>query len=80
MPSLHPTFNWENVPGATSYPIKVSKNITFTSLVVNKTVVPSTYTPTINLPANITLYWRVKANGLNGPSLWSSIWTFTVVP
>jgi hypothetical protein len=43
-------------------------------------VTTSIYTPTINLPANITLYWRVKTNGLNGPSLWSSFWTFTVVP
>jgi hypothetical protein len=78
---LRPPFDWQDVPGATSYTIQVSKNNTFTSLVVTKTVVLSTYTPTINLPANILLYWRVKANGLNGPSLWSSPpWSFTVTP
>jgi hypothetical protein len=33
-------------------------------------VVPSTYMPTINLPIG-TFYWRVRANGVNGPSLWS---------
>jgi hypothetical protein len=50
-------------------------------LVVTKTVVPSTYTPTVNLPANIPLYWRVRANGLNGPSLWSApMWSFTITP
>jgi Zn-dependent metalloprotease len=80
-PLLRPTFDWADVPGATSYTIQVSRNSTFTSLVVNKTVVASTYTPTINLPANIPLYWRVRANGLNGPSSWSApIWSFTVVP
>jgi hypothetical protein len=78
---LRPTFDWADVSGATSYTIQVSRNNSFTSLVVTKTVVLSTYTPTINLPANILLYWRVKANGLNGPSLWSSpTWSFTVTP
>jgi hypothetical protein len=56
--------------GASGYTIQVSKNISFTSIVLNVTVVPSTYTPAVNLPVG-TLYWRVKANGVNGPSLWS---------
>jgi len=56
--------------GATSYTIQVSTNNTFTLLVVNATVTPSTYSSTVNLPVG-TLYWRVRANGLNGPSLWS---------
>jgi hypothetical protein len=78
---LRPPFYWADVTGATGYTIQVSRNGAFTSLVVNKTVVSSTYTPTINLPANITLYWRVKANGANGPSLWSTpVWSFTVTP
>jgi hypothetical protein len=77
---LRPPFDWADVPGATGYTLQVSRNSSFTSLVVTKTVIPSTYTPTVNLPANITLYWRVKANGLNGPSLWSEIWDFTVTP
>jgi hypothetical protein len=83
LPSLHPTFNWENVPGATSYTIQISKNIGFTLLVLNKNTVGavSNYTPLVNLPANIPLYWRVKANSLNGPSLWSApTWSFMVVP
>jgi hypothetical protein len=77
---LRPPFNWADVPGAASYTIQVSRNSTFTSLVVTKTVVPSTYTATINLPANIPLYWRVKANGVNGPSLWSASWSFNITP
>ena len=77
---LRPTFDWLDGPGATSYTIQVSRNSAFTSLAVNKTVLLSAYTPTINLPANVTLYWRVKANGANGPSLWSPVWNFTITP
>jgi hypothetical protein len=58
------------VAGASSYTIQVSTNSSFTPLTVNATVVPSTYTPTISLPVG-TFYWRVKANGVNGPGLWS---------
>jgi len=65
-----PIFDWADVGGASNYTIQVSRNETFTSLVVNLTVATSTYTPTINLPVG-TLYWRVKANGVNGPSLWA---------
>jgi hypothetical protein len=65
-----PIFDWADMGGAKNYTIQVSRNSTFTSLVVNATVTPSTYTPTINLPVG-TLYWRVKANGVNGPSLWA---------
>jgi hypothetical protein len=76
-----PTFTWNVVPGAATYTIQVSKNPTFTQLVLNKAVTMNTYTPATVLPANITLYWRVKANGINGPSLWSSpIWSFTITP
>jgi beta-lactamase superfamily II metal-dependent hydrolase len=81
---LRPPFNWDDVTGATGYTIQVSRNNTFTLLVVNATVTGLThswYTPTVNLPINIPLYWRVRANGINGPSLWSTpIWSFTVTP
>jgi hypothetical protein len=72
------------VAGATSYTIQVSRNNSFTLLVVNATTVGavSNYTPLINLPINIPLYWRVRANGLNGPSLWQTLpyWYFTITP
>jgi large repetitive protein len=65
-----PVFDWADMAGASNYTIQVSKNSAFTSLVVNATATTSTYTPVTNLPVG-TLYWRVKANGANGPSLWS---------
>jgi hypothetical protein len=67
-----PTFDWDDVSGASSYYLQVSTNGTFTSLMVNVTVSASTYTPTANLHRG-TLYWRVRANGTNGPSSWSVI-------
>lgn len=73
-----PAFDWDDVAGASSYTIQVSRNPDFTQLVVNKTVATSTYTPTANLPLNIPLYWRVRANGTNGPSLWSETREFTI--
>jgi multiple sugar transport system substrate-binding protein len=77
--SLKPAFDWQDVPGATGYAIQVSRNTAFSSLVVNKTIstATSTYIPTTNLPAGTTLYWRVRANGANGPSDWMAYERFT---
>jgi predicted phage tail protein len=30
------------------------------------------YTSSVNLPQNKTIHWRVRANGPNGPSLWTA--------
>jgi photosystem II stability/assembly factor-like uncharacterized protein len=79
---LRPTFDWGDVTGTTGYTIQVSKNNTFTLLVINATITTtnSQYTPAINLPTNIPLYWRVRANGTNGPSLWSAVWSLISTP
>ncbi len=77
--SLRPTFDWADVLGANGYTIQISRSSTFTVMVVNATVgsATSSYTPLFNLPAGTTLYWRVKANGPNGPSNWSTVFSFT---
>jgi hypothetical protein len=77
--SLKPVFDWQDVPGATGYTLQVSRNNSFTLIVLTANSVPSTLTPTVNLPAGTQLFWRVKATGLNGPSAWSSLtgWSFT---
>ncbi|MFZ5902164.1 MAG: M4 family metallopeptidase [Chloroflexota bacterium] len=75
--TLRPTFDWIDTAGATSYTIQISREPDFSPLILNKTVTSSTYVPTTNLPANTLLYWRVKANGTNGPSAWSEVFTFT---
>ncbi len=71
-----PPFDWGDVSGAASYTIQIAKNNTFTLLARSGNVITSTYTPPLNLPASQTLYWRVRSNGRNGPSLWSEVRSF----
>lgn len=73
-----PLFEWEDVPGATGYTLQISKNSAFSLIVVNGSPVSSSYTPTVNLPSAVTLYWRVQTKAVNGPSRWSETRTFTV--
>jgi hypothetical protein len=75
---LTPTFDWDDVPGATSYSIQISTTSTFTSTLVNTTASSSTFTPAANLPANTLLFWRVMAQGPNGPSKWSTYYSFSL--
>jgi hypothetical protein len=76
-PTARPTFDWGDVPGAASYTLQVSQNATFTLLSLNTTVAASNYTPLTDLlPKSRLLYWRVLANGLNGPSV-SEMRSFT---
>jgi hypothetical protein len=78
--SRRPTFDWSDVAGATSYTLQVSTNNLFLTFVVNVNPVGSAYTMTVDLPLNKVLDWRVRANGPNGPSVWSPVWSFLVVP
>ena len=78
--ALKPTFTWQAVTGATSYTIQVSKVSAFTTVVINKTVLTTSYTHSLNLTPNAIYYWRVRINGLYGPSPWSTPFQFTTVP
>jgi hypothetical protein len=78
--SLRPAFDWDDVPGATSYTIQISTNNMFTAFVVNASASTSSYTPSINLPTYKVLDWRVRANAPNGPSDWSEVRTFVIIP
>jgi hypothetical protein len=72
-----PTFSWNPVAGATGYALEVSTTQAFVSKAVNATTANTTYTHTADIAANTIFYWRVKANGSNGPSLYSEVRTFT---
>ena len=67
-----PTFDWDDMSGATSYTIQISRDATFANVMVYTVVTPSTYMPASNLPVG-KLYWRVFANGPNGPSQASAV-------
>jgi hypothetical protein len=65
------------LPNPTSYSVKISRNTSFTQIVASGTATGMSYTPGSDLPRNLTLYWHVRANGANGPSVWSDIGSFT---
>jgi len=74
VPGLRPAFDWSDTAGATGYQVQVSRNSAFTRVVSNLTIgsPTSTWTPAAGLPVGSTLFWRVRANGRNGPSAWSA--------
>jgi hypothetical protein len=73
-----PTFDWNDVAGATGYRIEISSDpINFSSPVTARNVTPSTYTQTVDLPTGLIMYWRVQSRGTNGPSAWSEVRSMT---
>jgi hypothetical protein len=74
--TVRPTFTWNLVTGVSSYTIQVSTSSIFSSTLVNLKVSGTAYTPTTNLPTSKVLYWRVRAEGANGPSVWSPPFSF----
>jgi Tol biopolymer transport system component/Leucine-rich repeat (LRR) protein len=67
-----PQFTWSEVQGASDYTIQISIYSKFGETLINARITGASYTPTKDLPKNKTIYWRVRANGPNGPSLWAN--------
>jgi large repetitive protein len=66
-----PPFKWSAVDGSDSYTIQISVKSNFSTLFLSAKPVETAYTPAKSLPQNRTIYWRVRANGVNGPSTWT---------
>ena len=71
-----PIFTWDTVTGATNYTVEVSTSSGFAVKAINKIVSTNSYTHTADLAVDTVYYWRVKANGTNGPSLYSQVRIF----
>lgn len=69
--NLYPEFRWGSSEGAVSYTLQVSTSPGFGTLAVNKTIPAASFVPTTALKPARPYYWRVRANGPNGPSDWS---------
>lgn len=71
---LRPSFDWDDGIGSnvTGYTIQISARADFSILLVNSTTVNSSYAMAKNLPAGKTIHWRVRVNGTNGPSAWTT--------
>lgn len=73
--TIDTTLTWDAVPGATSYEVEYSTDITFASGVVNN-IVTGLNLQIGGLANSTTYYWRARAR--NNPNLgeWSPTWSF----
>lgn len=70
-----PHLAWDAATGPgviKSYTIQISTNANFSTLLVNSTTPKLFYDLLKNLPTGKIIYWRVRVNGDNGPSGWST--------
>jgi hypothetical protein len=76
-PGTNITFDWSDVPGATSYTIQIDDQDTFPSpLIVNQTAATSQFST--NALPTLRMWWRVRANNGGTPGNWSSARRFEV--
>ncbi|MCP4358835.1 MAG: S8 family serine peptidase [Chloroflexi bacterium] len=76
--SFKPNYTWTAATQAEDYYLEVATDAGFTNLVYTATVTTPSYTPTANLSASATYYWRVTANNVCGAGGTSSTFSFTV--
>lgn len=69
---------WQASERATGYNVQVSAQDSFATLVAAQDYTPITSMTVSTLPNNARYYWRVRAIGGAGASLWSETWTFTL--
>lgn len=71
-----PAFSWGAAAGAADYLLEVDDSAGFGSPVYTATVAGTSHTPTVDLPSNTHLYWRVTANNPCGSAV-SPAFSFT---
>lgn len=71
-----PEYRWTEVPQAESYTLQLSRSANF-SLTEEEHITSPSFTPTLPLDYDTQYYWRVRANEAEGPSDWSTFFTFT---
>jgi hypothetical protein len=75
--SNQPTFAWTSAENARSYRLQVSQDPSFGSPLEDVTTDSTAYTSSSTYPADMVLYWRVRANDWIGQGLnWSLASTF----
>jgi hypothetical protein len=74
-----PTFSWTPAEGALNYTLQVSQDPTFGNPIDNVRTDSTAFTSSSTYPADVTLYWRVRANDTNSRNEglnWSPVRTF----
>jgi hypothetical protein len=73
------TLLWYAVSGATTYRIQISTNSSFSTTIIDDSMLTVASQSLSSLANNNTYYWRVRAKSSSGISGWSGIWSFTTV-
>ena len=69
--------SWKSVTGAASYRLQLSKDSSFSAIVLDSSGITSTSLSVAGLPNNTKYYWHINASNSGGSSDWSNIWSFT---
>jgi choice-of-anchor B domain-containing protein len=73
-----PTFIWNAAAQATSYVVDIAVDPGFAGIIHQSPAVNvTTYTPTVDLPLNQELFWRLRAFDACGVGANSQVWSFT---
>lgn len=74
-----PQLVWNDVDGATSYQLQVSRDFNHTDRIVDENISGTSYTLSDELDHSKIHFWRVRAAGPAGTGNWSSNFRFTTV-
>lgn len=77
--SVNITLVWDTVFGATSYNLQVSKDLSFSQIVIDTIGISENYFVLNNLDYNTFYYWRVSASNTGGTGEWSSVFKFRTI-
>ncbi|MDP1676629.1 MAG: putative collagen-binding domain-containing protein, partial [Bacteroidota bacterium] len=71
------TFRWNKSLNASSYRIQVSQDSSFTTIVMEDSILTDTNKVSSSLLYSANYFWRVRAAGVGGTSAYSTVWSFT---
>jgi hypothetical protein len=71
---------WTRVSSATTYYVQVATDANFTSIFAQDSTLTDTQYVVSGLSNSTNYYWRVRAKGAEGASLWSGYRRFTTIP
>lgn len=70
------TFDWSDVPGATSYKIQLSTDPAFSTQIINLKVYASEYAFDTSLSPATTYFWRIRPKYGDVKGIWSEVYRF----
>lgn len=71
--------SWQPQNGIEEYQVQVSSDDDFTELILDETVVNTSYPTTGLLDFYTTYYWRVRASNIAGQGDWGDVWSFRTI-